>query len=87
MTFATVFKERIAQMPNDINTKKDIEKYYKNLLKEIEEELKKDKPKKPLNPYQQFVKDMQAKIKKETPELNAKERFTKIAEEWQKTKN
>jgi hypothetical protein len=30
---------------------------------------------------------MQAKIKKENPELNAKERFTKIAEEWQKTKN
>ena len=51
MTFATVFKERIAQMPDDINTKKDIENYYKN------------------------------------PELSAKERFTKIAEEWQKTKN
>ena len=87
MTFATVFKERIAQMPDNINTKKDIEKYYKNLLKEIAEELKKDKAKKPLNPYQQFVKDMQAKIKKENPELNAKERFTKIAEEWQKQKN
>jgi len=87
MTFATVFKERIAQMPDNINTKKDIEKYYKNLLKEIAEELKKDKAKKPLNTYQQFVKDMQAKIKKENPELNAKERFTKIAEEWQKTKN
>ena len=87
MTIATVFKERIAQMPDNINTKKDIEKYYKNLLKEITEEIKKNKTKKPLNPYQQFVKDMQAKIKNENPELNAKDRFAKIAEEWQKQKN
>jgi len=86
MTLATVFKERISQMPDDINTKKDIEIYYKNLLKEIDEELKK-KNKKPLNPYQQFVKDMQAKIKSDNPELSAKERFTKIADEWQKQKN
>jgi hypothetical protein len=87
MTIATVFKERIIQMPDNINTKKDIEKYYKNLLKEITEEMKKNKTKKPLNPYQQFVKDMQAKIKNENPELNAKDRFAKIAEEWQKQKN
>jgi len=86
MTLATVFKERISQMPDDINTKKDIEIYYKNLLKEIDEELKK-KNKKPLNPYQQFVKEMQAKIKSDNPELSAKERFTKIADEWQKQKN
>jgi len=30
---------------------------------------------------------MQAKIKNENPELNAKDRFAKIAEEWQKQKN
>jgi exonuclease V gamma subunit len=48
-------------MPDDINTKKDIEKYYKNLLKEIVDELKKDKAKKHLNPYQQFVKGYASK--------------------------
>lgn len=93
ITIATVFKQRIVDMPDTIETKKDIETYSKNLVKEILNDFKKknkkenvDLPKKPLNPYQQFVKDMQRKIKDENPELDAKERFSKIAQEWQKQK-
>jgi len=92
-TIATLFKQRIVDMPDTIETKKDIETYCKNLFKEILNDLKKktkkdnvDLPKKALNPYQQYVKDMQTKIKDEYPELDAKERFSKIAQEWQKQK-
>lgn len=94
VTIANVFKQRIAEMPDTIETKKDIETYSKNLIKEILNDFKKknkkdgvELPKKPLNAYQQFVKDMQQKIKDEHPELDAKERFSKIAQEWQKQKN
>jgi len=65
ITIATVFKQRIVDMPDTIETKKDIETYSKNLIKEILNDFKKknkkdgvELPKKPLNPYQQFVKDM-----------------------------
>ncbi len=45
-----------------------------------------EKPKKPLNKYQQFIKDNQERIKEEFPELSNTERFTKLAEEWNKFK-
>jgi hypothetical protein len=45
-----------------------------------------EKPKKPLNKYQQFIKDNQDRIKEEFPELSNTERFTKLAEEWNKFK-
>ena len=67
MTFATVFKERIAQMPDDINTKKDIEKYYKNLLKEIAEELKKIKPKNLSIHINNLLRICKQKLKKKIP--------------------
>ena len=45
-----------------------------------------EKPKKPLNKYQQFIRDNQERIKEEFPELSNTERFTKLAEEWGKFK-
>ena len=110
-TIAITFKERIMNMPDDLNTKKDVDEYFKQLMKDIKEEMKKDKienaekkkndkkkkkdnldedgnekPKKPLNKYQQFIRDNQERIKEEFPELSNTERFTKLAEEWGKFK-
>ena len=110
-TIAITFKERIMNMPDDLNTKKDVDEYFKQLMKDIKEEMKKEKienaekkkndkkkkkdnldedgnekPKKPLNKYQQFIKDNQERIKEEFPELSNTERFTKLAEEWNKFK-
>ena len=110
-TIAITFKERIMYMPDDLNTKKDVDEYFKQLMKDIKEEMKKEKienaekkkndkkkkrdnldedgnekPKKPLNKYQQFIRDNQERIKEEFPELSNTERFTKLAEEWGKFK-
>ena len=110
-TIAITFKERIMNMPDDLNTKKDVDEYFKQLMKDIKEEMKKEKienaekkkndkkkkkdnldedgnekPKKPLNKYQQFIRDNQERIKEEFPELSNTERFTKLAEEWGKFK-
>jgi hypothetical protein len=111
ITFAVALKERMMDMPDELNTKKDVDEYFKNLMKNIKEEMKKEKienaekkkndkkkkkdnldedgnvkPKKPLNKYQQFIKDNQDRIKEEFPELSNTERFTKLAEEWNKFK-
>ena len=110
-TFAVALKERMMNMPDELNTKKEIDEYFKNIMKELKEELKNEKienaekkkndkkkkkdnldedgnekPKKPLNKYQQFIKDNQDRIKEEFPELSNTERFTKLAEEWNKFK-
>jgi hypothetical protein len=111
ITFAVALKERMMNMPNELNTKKDVDEYFKILMKDIKEEMKQEKidnaekkkndkkkkkdnldedgnekPKKPLNKYQQFIKDNQDRIKEEFPELSNTERFTKLAEEWNKFK-
>ena len=111
ITFAVAIKERMMDMPDELNTKKEIDEYFKQLMKDIKEEMKKDKnenaekkkndkkkkrdnldedgnekPKKPLNKYQQFIRDNQERIKEEFPELSNTERFTKLAEEWGKFK-
>ncbi len=110
-TFAVALKERMMDMPDELNTKKEIDEYFKNIMKELKEEMKKEKienaekkkndkkkkkdnldedgnekPKKPLNKYQQFIKDNQDRIREEFPELSNTERFTKLAEEWNKFK-
>jgi hypothetical protein len=90
ITIASILKEKITKMPNEINNKKEIEKYFKEALNETIKELKKnneDKEKKPLTKYQEFMKETQKKLKDEFPDLTAKERFIKVAEEWQKEKS
>jgi len=106
-----LFKERIGNIPDNIEDK-DIISYAKNIIKEIKEENKKkkveesekikkkrvakkvaknldeegnEKPKK-LNKYQQYMKDNQQRIKDENPDLANKERFAKLAEEWNEYK-
>jgi hypothetical protein len=42
-TFAIIFKERMMDMPDDLNAKKDIDEYSKKITKEIKEEAKNNK--------------------------------------------
>jgi hypothetical protein len=37
-----VLKERMMDMPDELNTKKDVDEYFKNLMKDIKEEMKKE---------------------------------------------
>ena len=45
-TFAVVFKERMMDMPDELNAKKDIDEYSKKITKEIKEEAKNNKAEK-----------------------------------------
>ena len=42
-TFSDIFKERMMNMPKEINTKKEIDEYSKKITKEIKEEAKNNK--------------------------------------------
>lgn len=42
-TYATLIKEIMAKMPDDLEDKKDIDLYYKNAKKEVKEKMKEDK--------------------------------------------
>jgi hypothetical protein len=42
-TFAVIFKERMMDMPDELNAKKDIDEYSKKITKEIKEEAKNNK--------------------------------------------
>lgn len=42
-TYATLIKEIMAKMPDDLENKKEIDLYYKNAKKEIKEKMKEDK--------------------------------------------
>jgi uncharacterized membrane protein YgaE (UPF0421/DUF939 family) len=45
-TFAVIFKERMMDMPDELNAKKDIDEYSKKITKEIKEEAKNNKAEK-----------------------------------------
>jgi hypothetical protein len=42
-TFSDIFKERMMNMPKELNTKKEIDEYSKKITKEIKEEAKNNK--------------------------------------------
>jgi len=84
-TMALRFKEYIANMPDTLNTKKEIDAYLKDAMKNINGN--DDKPKKELNAYQQYVKDNTKTVKEQNPSLSGKEVFSLIATMWQKTQN
>ena len=42
-TFAVIYKERMMNMPDELNAKKDIDEYSKKITKEIKEEAKNNK--------------------------------------------
>lgn len=45
------------------------------------------KPKKELSPYNIFMKEKMAELKEKHPEMNAKDKFKIVAEEWSKQKS
>ena len=84
-TMAFRFKEYIANMPDTFDTKKEIDEYIKDAMKNINGN--DDKPKKELNAYQQYVKDNTKTVKEQNPSLSGKEVLSLIATMWQKTQN
>lgn len=92
-TIAMKIKELMANMPDTLNTKKEIDDYYKEEMKKsvVSKSNKKDasdadKPKKELNGYQLFMKEKIKVVKEENPSLTGPEVFSKIAELWKKQK-
>ena len=78
-TAATQIKEKMANMPDSLDTKKEVEAYFKDAMKNLNVD---DKPKKGLNSYQQFVKDNSKSVKEQNPELTGKQVFSLIAKMW-----
>ena len=84
--YKTATKEIKEEAKNNKIEKAEKKKNDKKKKKDNLDEDGNEKPKKPLNKYQQFIKDNQERIKEEFPELSNTERFTKLAEEWNKFK-
>jgi hypothetical protein len=78
-TAATQIKEKMANMPDSLDTKKEIEAYFKDAMKNLNDD---DKPKKGLNRYQQYVKDIIKEVKEQNKDLNGKQVLTLIAKMW-----
>jgi len=78
-TAATQIKEKMANMPDSLDTKKEIEAYFKDAMKNLNDD---DKPKKGLNRYQQYVKDNIKEVKEQNKDLNGKQVLTLIAKMW-----
>ena len=89
MTISIKIKEHMANMPDTLNTKKEIDDYYKDAMAKVLKDNKKNnenKPKKELNGYQKFMKDNIKRIKEENPKLPGSEVFSIIAAMWKKQK-
>jgi len=83
-SFAVQMKKKIANMPDTFNTKKEMEAYVKEAMKNIKTD---DKPKKGLTAYQQFISDNSKSVKEQNPTLTGKEVFSRIATMWNEAKN
>ena len=76
-------------MPETLNTKKEIDDYYKDAMKKTLENnklLEDNKPKKELNAYQKFMKENSKNVKEQNPTLTGPEVFSMIANMWKKQK-
>ena len=88
MTISIKIKEYMNNMPDTLNTKKEVEKYFKEAMKKTFEKNKdkEDKPKKELNGYQLFMKENSKMVKEQNPGLSGPEVFKLIASMWKKQK-
>jgi hypothetical protein len=89
MTISIKIKEIMANMPDTLNTKKEVDYYYKKAMAKVIKDNKADienKPKKELNGYQKFMKENIGIIKSENPKLTGPEVFSIIAAKWKKEK-
>ena len=81
----------MAMMPDTLNSKKDVDDYYKDAMKKSVEKKKGNdnddtKPKKALNEYQKFMKETIKTVKEKNPKLTGPEVFSMIAKLWKKEK-
>ena len=83
-TFAIQMKEMIANMPDTLDTKKEIDAYIKDAMKNIKTD---DKPKKGRTAYQQFMSDNSKTVKEQNPSFDGKKVFSHIATMWNESKN
>ena len=89
MTISIKIKECMASMPDTLNTKKEVDYYYKNAMAKVMKDIKTDnenKPKKELNAYQKFMKENISIVKNENPKLTGPEVFSIIAKKWKEQK-
>ena len=91
MTLSIKIKELMMLMPDTLNTKKEVDDYYKDAMKKCVEKKKGNdnddtKPKKELNAYQQFMKENIKTVKEQNPKLTGPEVFSMIATLWKKEK-
>lgn len=91
MTLSIKIKELMMLMPDTLNTKKEVDDYYKDAMKKCVEKKKGNdnddtKPKKELNAYQKFMKENIKTVKEQNPKLTGPEVFSMIATLWKKEK-
>lgn len=88
MSIAMKIKEYMNNMPDTLNTKKEIDEYFKDAMKKTFEKNKdkEDKTKKELNGYQLFMKENSKSVKEQNPGLSGPEVFKLIATMWKKQK-
>jgi HMG (high mobility group) box len=88
MTISIKIKEYMNNMPDTLNTKKEVENFFKDAMKKTFEKNKDqvDKPKKELNGYQIFMQENSKSVKEQNPTLNGPEVFKLIAAMWNKHK-
>lgn len=82
-------KENMNNMPDTLNTKAEVEAYYKAAMKKALELNKKNndaKPKKELNEYQRFMKDNISIVKEKNTHLTGPQVFSLIATMWKEHK-
>ncbi len=82
-------KENMNNMPDTLNTKAEVDAYYKAAMKKAMELNKKDndaKPKKELNEYQRFMKDNISIVKEKNLHLTGPQVFSLIATMWKEHK-
>lgn len=82
-------KENMNNMPDTLNTKAEVEAYYKAAMKKALELNKKNndaKPKKELNEYQRFMKDNISIVKEKNSHLTGPQVFSLIATMWKEHK-
>ena len=85
-TIAIQVKDKMANMPDTLNTKKELEAYFKDVMKNITVTVV-DKPKRELTAYQQYVRDNSKPVKEQNPQLTGKEVFSLIAKMWRESQN
>ena len=82
-TIAIQIKEKMANMPDTLNTKKGVETYFKDIMKNTET----DKPKRELTAYQQYVKDNSKSVKEQNKDMTGTEVLSLVAKMWKASQN